>query len=233
MGEWVLAADRATVQFKRLNSRKGPAVRGTRVQCDKDIYCSNMAVFLKTVPNLKIIESEVQSLVLEATKVRGVKLSDNSEVFGQAVVLATGTFMNGVMHIGHQQVSGGRINEKATVGISDQLDAFGFKVLRLKTGTPPRLLRSSIDWSKTEAQDGDPNYLPFSFLSPKALMLPQIQCFLTYTNEKTHEIIRKNLEKSALFGGKIQGTGPRYCPSVEDKISRFPDREKHQSFLEP
>lgn len=227
------AADKATVQFKRLNGKKGPAVRGTRVQCDKSIYCQTMAQFLTSVPHLKVIQGNVKALKLRDSAVAGVVLEDDSVIAGDAVVLATGTFMNGMIHIGNQQLAGGRVNEKATYGISEQLNAFGFKVQRLKTGTPPRLLRSSVDWAQLEPQEGDPEYLPFSFLSPKELALPQIQCFLTYTNEKTHDVIRKNLKKSALFGGQIQGVGPRYCPSVEDKISRFPDRDRHQSFLEP
>jgi len=232
-GRMGIEADKATVQFKRLNGKKGPAVRGTRVQCDKDIYCTNISSFIQSVENLEVIESEVSSLALSGSKVEGVFLNDGSRIESGAVVLATGTFMNGVLHIGHKKVSGGRVNEDATHGISDQLDNFGFKVFRLKTGTPPRLLRSSIDWSQLEPQEGDEDYIPFSFLSPNKRQLQQIQCFLTYTNEQTHEIIRRNIKKSALFGGQIQGTGPRYCPSVEDKISRFPERLKHQTFLEP
>ncbi|MCB0377617.1 MAG: tRNA uridine-5-carboxymethylaminomethyl(34) synthesis enzyme MnmG [Bdellovibrionales bacterium] len=226
-------ADRVTIQFKRLNNKKGPAVRGTRVQCDKDLYCDNMVDFLKSHENLSCIEAEVKRLILNGDQVEGVVLDDESEIPAQVVIITTGTFMNGVMHIGDQRIQGGRVGEKATIGISDQLASFGFEVLRLKTGTPPRLLKESINWDKTKAQYGDEEYRPFSFFSARKLQLPQIACYLTYTNEKTHEIIRNNIHLSPMFSGQITGLGPRYCPSIEDKITRFADKNTHQTFLEP
>lgn len=232
-GEMGLAADATCLQFKRLNARKGPAVRGSRAQCDKDLYAHYMNKRLKSQPHLTLFEGEVDSLILNGDLCQGVHLKDGSRIGGKTVVITTGTFLNGVMHIGLKSYSGGRVGEKATTGISDQLAAFGFKVQRLKTGTPARLDRDSIDWSKTEPQEGDKKFYPFSYRSERVLKLPQVKCFLTYTNEKTHEIIRNNLDKSPMFQGVIQGLGPRYCPSIEDKITRFADRERHQTFLEP
>lgn len=232
-GEMGLAADETCLQFKRLNSKKGPAVRGSRAQCDKDLYAQYMNQRLKRQNGLELLEGEVNSLLLEGSKCQGVQLKDGSQVRSRSVVITTGTFLNGVMHIGLKSFSGGRVGEKATTGISDQLAAFGFRVLRLKTGTPARLEKDSIDWSKTEPQEGDKKFYPFSFKSERVLKLPQVQCFLTYTNERTHEIIRNNLDQSPMFQGVIQGLGPRYCPSIEDKITRFADRTRHQTFLEP
>lgn len=232
-GAMGMIADKVTIQFKKLNTKKGPAVRGTRVQCDKDLYCSEMVSFLKTQQNIELIEQDVTSLIIEGDQVRGVVLKDGNKIQSQTVIITTGTFMNGVMHIGDQRISGGRVGEKATVGLSDQLLERGFDVLRLKTGTPPRLLKSSINWEKTTPQYGDLEYKPFSFKSEKVLKLPQIACYLTNTNEKTHEIIRKNLGKSPMFSGQITGLGPRYCPSIEDKINRFAEKTSHQTFLEP
>ena len=228
-----LMADKVTIQYKRLNTKKGPAVRGTRVQCDKNLYCNEMVSFLKSLESLTLMESDVQSLVIEGDKVKGVQLKDESRIESQTVIITTGTFMNGVLHIGDRRIEGGRVGEKATVGLSDQLLDRGFEVLRLKTGTPPRLLKSSINWEKTSPQYGDKTYKPFSFKSPKELKLPQVACFLTYTNEKTHEIIRNNIHRSPMFSGQISGLGPRYCPSIEDKITRFAEKASHQTFLEP
>jgi len=228
-----LMADQATIQFKRLNSKKGPAVRGTRVQCDKDLYCSRVSGFLRTLDGLKLLEADVIRLIIDKERVVGVVLADESEIHSKTVVITTGTFMNGVLHIGDKRISGGRVGEKASIGLSDQLLERGFSVLRLKTGTPPRLKRDSIDWSKTTPQSGDADYRPFSFKSPKQLLLPQIQCFLGYTNEQTHQIIRENLHLSPMFSGQITGLGPRYCPSIEDKIHRFAEKDSHQTFLEP
>ena len=227
------AADQNCVQFKRLNSRKGPAVRGTRMQEDKDKYCKFVGNFLTNHPNMKVLEEEVKALVLEEDVCRGVVLGDGSKVLAKSVVITTGTFMNAVMHIGTKKISGGRVGDKASIGLSDQLDDFGFEVTRLKTGTPPRLKRSSIDFSKTTEEFGDSTFIPFSYRSEADLKLKQISCYLTYTNEKTHEIINKNIHLSPMFSGEITGTGPRYCPSIEDKITRFSDKPKHQSFLEP
>jgi tRNA uridine 5-carboxymethylaminomethyl modification enzyme len=232
-GQMGLAADSSCVQFKRLNARKGPAVRGSRAQCDKDIYCNYMGRFLTTHPNLNVIASEAKSLLIEKDQCNGVLLEDGSKVKARAVILTTGTFMRAVMHIGHEKIEGGRVGDKATLGISDQLMGYDFSITRLKTGTPPRLLAESIDWSKTTPQYGDKEFVPFSFLSERKLIHKQLPCYLTYTNAKTHEIIRNNLEHSPMFMGAIEGQGPRYCPSIEDKITRFADKEQHQTFLEP
>jgi tRNA uridine 5-carboxymethylaminomethyl modification enzyme len=230
-------ADKTCIQFKRLNANRGPAVRGSRAQCDKDLYCDEMRSVFENNPNIELLESEVKSLVLTShlgsQKCNGIVLEDGSQILSKAVVITTGTFMRGVMHIGTQRSEGGRVGDKATVGISDQLAESGFTVLRLKTGTPPRLLKSSIDFSKTSPQYGDDKFIPFSQRSEKTLKLPQIACFLSYTNEKTHDIIRKNLHVSPMFTGQIEGLGPRYCPSIEDKITRFADKISHQTFLEP
>jgi tRNA uridine 5-carboxymethylaminomethyl modification enzyme len=228
-----MIADRVTIQFKKLNTRKGPAVRGTRVQCDKTLYCQEVTTLLKSAENIDLLETDVQSLIIEGDQVMGVQTKDGSQIKSQTVIITTGTFMNGVMHIGQTKIQGGRVGERATIGLSDQLLDRGFDVLRLKTGTPPRLLKESIDWSKTDAQYGDKKYQPFSFKSPKKLNLPQVACYLTNTNEKTHDIIRKNIHLSPMFSGQISGLGPRYCPSIEDKITRFAEKSSHQTFLEP
>ena len=232
-GEMGLAADATCIQFKRLNSRKGPAVRGSRAQCDKDLYVDYMAAKVRSTPRLEIVGSEAKSLILESGRCVGVMLEDGSAIHARAVVLTTGTFMRGVMHIGLKQIEGGRVGDKATVGISDQLREHGFVVQRLKTGTPARLKAGSIDFSKTIAQPGDEKFYPFSSRSPEKLCLPQVNCWLSYTNERTHEIIRRNLDKSPMFCGNIEGRGPRYCPSIEDKITRFAEKISHQTFLEP
>lgn len=232
-GQMGVVADQTCIQFKRLNARKGPAVRGSRAQCDKDLYNEAMIKALKENPRITVLETEIKELLLNKSVCYGVVTDQGVSIEAKAVIMTTGTFMNAVMHIGLQQISGGRVGDKATVGLSDQLKAHGFTVTRLKTGTPARLYRDSIDWSKTIAQYGDEKFYPFSYRSSKKLSLPQIACYLSYTNEKTHEIIRKNLDKSPMFLGIIEGVGPRYCPSIEDKITRFADKEMHQTFLEP
>ena len=232
-GEMGFVADSACIQFKRLNSKKGPAVRGSRAQCDKDLYAAMMAKTMLSQVNLDVREGEVKSLAIDNGVCAGIYLEDGSLVRSRAVILTTGTFMNAVMHMGFKQTSGGRVGDKASIGLSDQLRSLGFRVRRLKTGTPPRLLRGSIDFSKTRPQSGDELFYPFSSRSSRLLSLPQVQCFLSYTNEKTHDIIRKNLDKSPLFCGQIEGQGPRYCPSIEDKITRFAEKAGHQTFLEP
>jgi len=232
-GAMGLAADATCIQFKRLNARKGPAVRGSRAQCDKDLYCQYMGSKLAAAPGLKLHQSEAKSLIVEKGRCRGIVTEENVRIEAEAVVITTGTFMNGVMHLGLKQIAGGRVGDKATRGISDQLRDFGFQVTRLKTGTPARLDKDSIDWSKTAPQWGDEKFIPFSVYSAKAPALPQIACYLSYTNEQTHDIIRRNLDKSPMFLGIIEGIGPRYCPSIEDKVTRFADKDKHQTFLEP
>jgi tRNA uridine 5-carboxymethylaminomethyl modification enzyme len=232
-GAMGVAADQTCVQFKRLNSTKGPAVRGSRAQCDKDLYCDTIGAVVTNHKNISTLETEVKSLVLDKNTVTGVVLEDGSEVLAKAVILTTGTFMRGVMHIGPRRVEGGRVGDRATVGISDQLAAQGFHVLRLKTGTPPRLHKDSIDWSKTTPHFGDETFFPFSFRSKKEFYLPQVACHLSHTNERTHDVIRKNLHLSPMYSGQIEGQGPRYCPSIEDKVTRFAEKIAHQTFLEP
>ncbi len=232
-GEMALATDWSCIQFKRLNATKGPAVRGSRSQCDKDLYVEYMSGTLKNQKNLTLLEAEAKSLILEGSKCIGVRLKDDSAIHAKKVILTTGTFMNAVMHTGLKQESGGRVGDKATAGLSDQLKSFGFQVMRLKTGTPPRLLRDSIDFSVMTPQPGDKVFYPFSFKSDRKFGLPQIDCYLSHTSEETHEIIRKNLDKSPIFCGVIEGSGPRYCPSIEDKVTRFAEKPRHQTFLEP
>lgn len=232
-GQMGQTADRSCIQFKRLNSSKGPAVRGTRTQNDKKIYSQLQTEALFNQPNLKVIQGEVKRLILEGSECRGVVLADGSTVYSDRVIITAGTFLNGVMHIGLEQIPGGRVGDAASIGLSDQLKEFGFTVQRLKTGTPARLLKDSIDWSKTTPQAGDEKFYPFSYKSSRKLELPQVLCYLSNTTEKTHEIIRNNLDKSPMFCGIIEGVGPRYCPSIEDKVTRFAERVSHQTFLEP
>lgn len=232
-GQMAIAADETCIQYKRLNASKGPAVRGTRVQNDKVLYAQFQKNALLTQPNLKVIEAEVKRLVLDNGVCKGVVLNDGSQIFSKTVILTTGTFMNGVMHVGLKQEAGGRVGDLPSIGLSDQLAEFGFEVKRLKTGTPARLLRDSIDWSKTIPQAGDEKIYPFSSRSSNQLKLPQVLCYLSRTTEKTHDIIRSNLDKSPMYCGLIEGVGPRYCPSIEDKVTRFADRISHQTFLEP
>nr|BFD69022.1 tRNA uridine-5-carboxymethylaminomethyl(34) synthesis enzyme MnmG [Bdellovibrio sp. HAGR004] len=232
-GQMGVAADETCIQYKRLNASKGPAVRGTRVQNDKHLYSQFQKNALFNQPNLEVLQGEVKRLILEKDLCVGVVLQDGSEIFAKATIITTGTFMNGVMHIGLRQEAGGRVGDKPSIGLSDQLAQFGFEVKRLKTGTPARLLKDSIDWSKTVPQGGDEKVYPFSYKSSDKLKLPQVLCYLTRTTEKTHEIIRGNLDKSPMYCGIIEGVGPRYCPSIEDKITRFAERTSHQTFLEP
>ena len=226
--------DQSTIQFRRLNSSKGPAVRSSRAQCDKNRYAENMQKFLATVPNLFLIEGEVGGLITEGTRVVGVKIG-TSEIRAKVVVITSGTFLRAIMHRGSDQEEGGRLGDKSSKTLSDDLTRLGLRLRRLKTGTPPRLHKDSIDWSVTVPQPGDDLLIPFSFYHrPDPYpFLPQINCFLTYTNVRTHEIIEKNLLSSAMYSGAITGVGPRYCPSIEDKISRFKDKDRHQIFLEP
>lgn len=232
-GQMGTAADQSCIQFKRLNASRGPAVRGTRTQNDKHVYSYIQKSIILSAPQLTTIESEVKKLIITNGVCMGVVLQDGTEICGQRTIITTGTFMNGVMHIGLEQKAGGRIGDKASIGLSDQMAEYGFQVQRLKTGTPARLDKNSIDWSKTVPQAGDEKIYPFSYKSEKKFYLPQVLCYLSHTTEKTHEIIRQNLDKSPMFCGVIEGAGPRYCPSIEDKITRFKDKVSHQTFLEP
>ena len=225
-------ADRAGIQFRLLNRRKGPAVQGPRAQADRKVYREAMLAEMMAQPNLEIIEGEAADFIMEGAAVSGIVLSDGSEIKGRSVILTTGTFLRGVIHIGDVSKPGGRMGDKPSVKLAERIDSFDFDLGRLKTGTPPRLDGASIDWSKLEVQPGDDDPVLFSFLSKKP-EAQQVSCGITHTNETTHEIIRTNLERSAMYGGHIDGVGPRYCPSIEDKVVRFADKTSHQIFLEP
>jgi len=228
-----MAGDFACLQYKHLNSKKGPAVRGSRVQCDKTVYQKYVQDHLQNQNNITLIEKEIVKLWVQNGKCNGVICKDESRIVSQTVILTTGTFMGAVMHVGKERQSGGRIGDQATYGLSQQMGEMGFKVTRLKTGTPPRLHKNSVNWKQLTPQAGDRVYRPLSFFSPKKPLLKQIFCYLTHTNQETHEVIKKNLHLSPLFSGIIQGAGPRYCPSIEDKVIRFSDKNSHQVFLEP
>ncbi len=225
-------ADRAGIQFRLLNRRKGPAVQGPRAQADRKIYRETMLAEMQAQENLTIIEGEAVDFLMNGDAVGGVVLADGSEITAGAVVLTTGTFLRGVIHIGDIARPGGRMGDKPSVKLAERIDSFELPLGRLKTGTPPRLNGDTIDWDKLDDQPGDDEPTMFSFLS-KGPFVRQISCGITHTNEKTHDIIRENLSRSAMYGGNIEGVGPRYCPSIEDKIVRFADKESHQIFLEP
>lgn len=224
--------DKAGIQFRMLNLSKGPAVRGPRAQADRALYKKYMLQALQETPNLDIKEGAVEGLLIKDNNVCGVKLADETEIFAKAVVLTTGTFLNGIMFTGHQTSIGGRVGDISCTGVTPYLKSLGLQLGRLKTGTPSRLNGDTINWDILERQSGDKNPVPFSFLT-KELNNRQIDCGVTYTNETTHKIIRDNFSKCALFSGLITGKGPRYCPSIEDKLVRFADRTSHQIFLEP
>jgi len=231
-GLMALAADDAGIQFRLLNKKKGPAVQGPRAQADRKLYQSSMSKRLLGIKGLHLVEGEVVDLLVDGYRVRGVMLADGVELSAQSVVITSGTFLNGRIHIGTDNRSGGRVGDKASNLLADRIKDIGLHIGRLKTGTPPRIDGRTIAWDKVEKQPGDEEPVMFSFLN-SAPVVPQVSCGVTHTNEKTHEIIRKNLDKSAMYGGKIEGVGPRYCPSIEDKIVRFADKDSHQIFLEP
>ena len=226
-------ADRAGIQFRLLNRKKGPAVQGPRTQADRALYRSAMQNEFIGLDGLDIIESEVSDLMMKKEKVTGVILSDKTEVQARTVVLTTGTFLRGIIHIGNVSRPGGRMGDKPAIPLARRLDSFGLPLGRLKTGTPPRLDSRTINWSVLETQAADENPTLFSFLSQKKDIPRQIECGITHTNPTTHAIIQENLAKSAMYGGHIDGVGPRYCPSIEDKIVRFSEKDSHQVFLEP
>ncbi len=225
-------ADRAGIQFRLLNRRKGPAVQGPRAQADRALYRAAMAEETRKQENLSVITGEVVDFLMDGDRVTGVKLADESEVPAQTVILTSGTFLRGMIHIGDVSKPGGRMGDRPSVKLAERLDAFDLPTARLKTGTPPRLDGRTINWDILERQDGDAEPTLFSFMS-QTVAAPQIACGITHTNAQTHEIIEKNLSRSAMYGGHIDGVGPRYCPSIEDKIVRFADKESHQIFLEP
>ncbi|MGE4232144.1 MAG: tRNA uridine-5-carboxymethylaminomethyl(34) synthesis enzyme MnmG [Bacteriovoracia bacterium] len=233
-GEMGINTDKSGIQFKVLNSSKGPAVRSSRAQCDKYAYSTNMKEVVETASNLTLMQREITEVLLDRNKVIGVRTSWGEEIFSNTVVLTTGTFLGGLMHCGLQNEVGGRAGDAASTGLSHWLRSVGFRMMRLKTGTPPRLERRSIDFSKLEEQPGDNPPRPFSFFRKEQFpVLPQVNCWITYTNKHTHDVIAQNFDKSPMFTGIIKGAGPRYCPSIEDKVKRFFEKDRHQVFLEP
>lgn len=224
--------DKAGIQFRMLNASKGPAVRGPRAQADRKLYKKYMLEALRRQNNLELIEAAVEGMIIENNTVQGVVLADGRRITAKTVVLTSGTFLNGVMFIGHQTSIGGRIGDVSCSGITPYLKSLGLRVGRLKTGTPARLNGKTINWDILESQEGDNPPQPFSYLTER-ISNPQIKCYITQTNEQTHKIIRDNFSKCALFSGLITGIGPRYCPSIEDKLVKFADRTGHQIFLEP
>ena len=225
-------ADRGGIQFRVLNRRKGPAVRGPRAQADRARYAAAMQEAIAATPNLTVVEAEADDLLIADGRVAGLRLGDGRIIRAAAVVLTTGTFLRGLIHIGEQQIAAGRVGEAPAVGLAQTLERLGFALGRLKTGTPPRLDGRTIDWGAVEMQPGDEPPEPFSSLTER-IANPQISCGITRTNAATHEIIRANVDRSPMYSGQIASRGPRYCPSVEDKIVRFGDRDGHQIFLEP
>lgn len=231
-GEMAKAIDETGIQFRQLNTKKGPAVRASRAQADKALYRQRMKARLEKAPGITLYQGGVERLLLRGTRVVGVETQMGEQMEGRTVILTTGTFLNGLIHVGERTMSAGRAGDFAAHGLSEQLAALGFTVGRLKTGTCPRLDRRTIDFSRLEPQYGDNPPKPFSF-STVAITQPQIPCFITYTTARTHQIIRNALHRSPLFSGRIRGRGPRYCPSIEDKVVRFAEKERHQIFLEP
>lgn len=228
------AADFAGIQFRRLNLSKGPAVRSTRVQCDRRKYCEYVSSFVAELPGVEIIEDEAAGLIIEGNAIKGLKLKTGRQVSSKTVILATGTFLGGLIHIGTKQVQAGRRGEPAAIGMTESLNKAGFETGRLKTGTPPRIDGNSIYYGKTEPQPGDEPAPLFShFHSDTKMFANSALCYLTYTTSETAEIIRANIDRAPLFSGQIKGTGPRYCPSIEDKVVRFADKLRHQIFIEP
>ncbi|KEC55246.1 tRNA uridine-5-carboxymethylaminomethyl(34) synthesis enzyme MnmG [Bartonella rochalimae] len=226
------AADAAGIQFRLLNRKKGPAVRGPRTQADRQLYKNKIQQLLQEQDNLILIEDEVIDLIVKDNRVSGVVLKKQGSIFSNAVVLTTGTFLRGLVHIGNKTWPAGRMGEKSSIQLAERLKNYSINLGRLKTGTPARLNKKTIFWNKLSKQQADEDPVPFSFLTEK-IEQPQIECAITRTNEKTHQIIRENIHKSALYSGAIEGLGPRYCPSIEDKIIKFGDRDGHQIFLEP
>ncbi|HAK87567.1 MAG TPA: tRNA uridine-5-carboxymethylaminomethyl(34) synthesis enzyme MnmG [Nitrospiraceae bacterium] len=231
-GETAKVTDKSGIQFRMLNLSKGPAVWSLRAQADRVLYRDNMRYTVENQKNLAVKQGTVEKIAVEDGKVKGVVTSLGVFYGARAVIVTTGTFLKGLMHIGFDSFQAGRAGEFPSIGLSDSLKELGLKMGRLKTGTPPRLDARSIDFSKTTPQWGDDPPPPFSYSTEK-ITNPQLPCYITYTNKKTHEIITGNLDRSPLYGGRIKGIGPRYCPSIEDKVVRFSERERHQVFLEP
>ena len=231
-GEMAKNIDKTGIQFRRLNTKKGPAVRSSRAQADKKAYQDEMKRVLETQPKLDIKQVLVEELIVEDGRCIGILSQTKTAYFGETVILTTGTFLKGTIHIGDVSYSAGRAGESAAEKLSESFLNLGFEIGRLKTGTPPRVNAQTVDFSEMEIQPGDDEPLPFSFTT-EAITQPQLPCYLTYTNDGTHAIIRENLHRSAMYSGRIVGIGPRYCPSIEDKVVRFSEKKEHQVFVEP
>ena len=231
-GEMAKNIDKTGIQFRRLNTKKGPAVRSSRAQADKKAYQDEMKRVLEAQQRLDIKQVLVEELLVENGRCIGILSQTQTAYFGETVILTTGTFLKGIIHIGDVSYSAGRAGESSAEKLSESFLSLGFEIGRLKTGTPPRVNAQTVDFSVMEIQPGDENPLPFSF-STERITQPQLPCYLTYTNEKTHDVIRENLHRSAMYSGRIVGIGPRYCPSIEDKVVRFSEKTEHQVFVEP
>ncbi len=229
-----IVTDKSLIQFRMLNRSKGPAMWSPRAQSDRMLFASTWREMLENTPNVDFYQDMVAGLLIKGQRVVGIKTGMGNEIKAKSVVLTNGTFLNGVIHIGEKQLGGGRMAEKSATGITEQLVSLGFESDRLKTGTPARIDGRSLDYSKMEEQRGDEEIVGFSYLDvPKILPQQQRSCWITYTNSAVHEVLKTGFEKSPMFQGRIQGTGPRYCPSIEDKINRFAERDRHQLFVEP
>ncbi|MGJ3259801.1 MAG: tRNA uridine-5-carboxymethylaminomethyl(34) synthesis enzyme MnmG [Rhodospirillales bacterium] len=228
------AIDRSGIQFRMLNRSKGPAVRGPRAQADRKLYRQAIQDLLAETENLEIVEAAVDDLIMDAAgrRVTGIRTGDGRDFHAAAVIITTGTFLRGLIHVGDQKIPAGRVGDKPAIGLSYTFKRLGFPLGRLKTGTPPRLDGRTIEWDGLDAQPADDPPVPFSYMTDR-ITVPQVSCHMTYTNARTHAIIQDNLHRSAMYSGQIEGIGPRYCPSVEDKVVRFADKERHQIFLEP
>ena len=225
-------ADQAGIQFRLLNKSKGPAVQGPRAQIDRALYRAAMQQAIDETPNLDVIEGEAEDLIVDDGAIQGLILGDGTSIHAKALVITTGTFLNGLIHLGPKKIPAGRVDEKPSIGLSKRLYALGLDMGRLKTGTPPRLDGRTINWDGLREQPGDEPATPFSFLTEE-ITTPQVSCYITYTTQETHRLITDNLDDAPLYSGQIEGVGPRYCPSIEDKVVRFKDRDSHQIFLEP
>jgi tRNA uridine 5-carboxymethylaminomethyl modification enzyme len=227
-----IVSDLSAIQFRMLNMSKGPAMWSPRTQNDRMRFAEEWRLFLERNPNVDFWQDMSTGLIVENNLVKGVRTGLGIDVFAKSVVLTNGTFLNGLIHLGEKQFGGGRVGEKASYGITEDLVKLGFESGRMKTGTPPRIDGRSLDYSKMELQEGDENPSKFSFGNTKALSV-QRPCHITYTNQETHDLLRTGFDRSPMFNGAIKSSGPRYCPSIEDKINRFADRDRHQLFVEP
>jgi tRNA uridine 5-carboxymethylaminomethyl modification enzyme len=232
-GEMGINTDQTGIQFRMLNTKKGPSVWAPRAQCDKKAYQFRLKLIVERQINLDVKQAMIENLVVVDCEVRGVLTKTGVRYIGTTVVVTTGTFLRGLIHIGEAKIEAGRAGEPAAYGLSATLKAIGFELGRLKTGTPPRLNRRSIDFSKMEIQQGDQQIPFFSFQTPKTFHVEQVPCHITYTTDKTKKVIQRNIHRSPMYSGQIQGVGPRYCPSIEDKVVKFAEKERHQIFLEP